>query len=296
MPRKRSFFGDNRYLVGGLALGGLYLLTKGGSALGPAAEAISRRVSPDDESAAAGVTPGLFYYISEATEWNDYQIMKPAISPDTPEIIISYTQNDAVIHLMARGMSENVAELEAQKIIARGYPSIVHRLEGIYNRSNMTVGDRKEIYAHLTPLYNVMGTPNGQRVPAPGATVATTTPTAESVQGMAVRQQIAGNYNPGTNLMGHQTTNRAGNRRLRAIDGMQAWTKDHTRQVYKQRRNISATREMTLRNMKAGMDINLYKPVETLEIFSEAPQRATHEVDNVGNALVKTRDSMRRLL
>ena len=77
---------------------------------------------------------------------------------------------------------------------------------------------------------------------------------------------------------------------------MKSWTKDHARQVYEQRRSISATREMTLRNMKAGMDINLYKPVDTLEVFSEAPQRVTTEVENVGNALVKTRDSMRRLL
>tara|TARA_B100001094_G_scaffold10976_1_gene9804 strand:+ start:105 stop:338 length:234 start_codon:yes stop_codon:yes gene_type:complete len=77
---------------------------------------------------------------------------------------------------------------------------------------------------------------------------------------------------------------------------MKSWTKNHANQVYEQRQNISNTREMTLRNMKAGMDINLYKPVDTLEIFSEAPQRVTTEVENVGNALVKTRDSMRRLL
>ena len=296
MAKNRSFLGDNRYLAGGLALGGLYLLTRGGKSLGPAAEAVSRQVSPANEAAAAGVTPGLFYYISESVEWNDYQIMKPAIAPNTPEIIIPYTMNDTVIHLMARGMPEEVSISEARKIIARGYPSVVHRLENLYNRRDMTVGDRNEVYAHLVPLYNVMGTPNGQRVPAPGATVATTTPTAESVQGMAIRKKVAGNYSPGSNLMGHQTTNRAGNRRLRAISGMKSWTKDHARQVYEQRRNISATREMTLRNMKAGMDINLYKPVDTLEIFSEAPQRNTHEVDNVGNALVKTRDSMRRML
>ena len=296
MAKKRSFLGDNRYLAGGLALGGLYLLTRGGKSLGPAAAAVSRQVSPANEAAAAGVTPGLFYYISESTEWNDYQIMKPAIAPDTPEIIIPYTINDTVVHLMSRGMPQGPSESEAKKIIQQGYPSIVSRLEALYNRPNMTIGDRNEIYAHLVPVYNVMGTPAGQRVPAPGATVATTTPTAESVQGMAVRRGLAGRYESGGIQGTHQTTNRAGNRVARSISGMKSWTKDHARQVYEQRRNISATREMTLRNMKAGMDINLYKPVDTLEIFSENPQRATTEVENVGNALVKTRDSMRRLL
>ena len=281
----------SKYMIGGLALGGLYILTKG-TVLGPttaAAQASSSR--PQD----AGITPGLYYYISEATEWNDYQIMQPALSPDSPEIIIPYTYNETITYLMARGMERPAAEVQGQKIISQGYPSVIYRLEALYDGRGRTVGDRREIYAHLLPLYNVMNIPNGQRVPLPGATVATTTPTAESVQGMAVRRNVAGRYSPGSNLMGHQTTNRAGNRRLRAVSGMKAWTKDHAKQIYNQRQ-VSATREMTLSNMKAGMDINLYKPVDTLEIFSEAPQRATHEVDNVGNALVRTRDSMRRLL
>ena len=273
-------------MIGGLALGGLYILTKG-TVLGPTTAAA--------QTQDAGITPGLFYFISESTEWNDYQIMQPALSPDSPEIIIPYTYNETVTHFMARGMERPAAEAQGQKIISQGYPSVIYRLEALYDGKGRTVGDRREIYAHLLPLYNVMNIPNGQRVPLPGATVATTTPTAESVQGMAVRRNVAGSYDPGSNLMGHQTTNRAGNRRLRAISGMKAWTKDHAKQIYTQRQ-VSASREMTLRNMKAGMDINLYKPVDTLEIFSEAPQRATHEVDNVGNALVKTRDSMRRLL
>ena len=279
-------------MIGGLALGGLYLLTRSRtSVLGPTAPAYSAS-SP----ANAGVTPGLFYYISESTEWNDYQIMKPAIAPDTPEIIIPYTINDTIIHLMSRGMPQGPSESEAKKIIQQGYPSIVSRLEALYNRPNMTIGDRKEIYAHLTPIYNVMETPAGQKVPRPGVTVATTTPTSESVQGMAVRRGLAGRYQSGGIQGTHQTTNRAGNRMGRSISGMKSWTKDHARQVYEQRRNISATREMTLRNMKAGMDVNLYKPVDTLEIFSDNPQRAATDVGNVGNALVKTRDSMRRLL
>ena len=281
-------------MIGGLALGGLYLLTKSnGSTLGPTNPAA--RASSAKE---AGVTPGLFYFISESTEWNDYQIVKPAIAPDTPEIIIPYTYANTVTHLMARGMPQKPAEDEARKIVQQGYPSVVYRLETLYDRPNMTIGDRREIYAHLTPIYNVMNTPNGLRVPAPGATVSTTTPTAESVQGMAIKRGIAGHYEP-TNMNPHmQSNDRNGNRAVRArtISGMKAWTKDHARQVYEQRRNISATREMTLRNMKAGMDINLYQPVDTLEIFSEAPQRVTTEVENVGNALVKTRDSMRRLL
>ena len=281
-------------MIGGLALGGLYLLTRSnGSTLGPT-NAAARASSAQE----AGVTPGLFYFISESTEWNDYQIVKPAIAPDTPEIIIPYTYANTVTHLMAKGMPQNVAESEGQKIVQQGYPSVVYRLETLYDRPNMTIGDRREIYAHLTPIYNVMNTPNGLRVPAPGATVSTTTPTAESVQGMAINRGIAGHYEP-TNMNPHmQSNDRNGNRAVRArtISGMKAWTKDHARQVYEQRRDISATREMTLRNMKAGMDINLYKPVDTLEVFSEAPQRVTTEVENVGNALVKTRDSMRRLL
>ncbi len=280
-------------MIGGLALGGLYLLTKSNTPnlnLGPTRAATSAQTAEE-----AGVTPGLFYFISESTEWNDYQIIKPAIAPDTPEIIIPYTYADTVTHLMARGMPQNVSESEGKKIIEQGYPSIVYRLEALYDRPNMTIGDRREIYAHLTPIYNVMNTPNGQRVPAPGATVATTTPTAESVQGMALRSGIAGHY--GSDMdPNKQSNDRAGNRRVRAVSGMKSWTKDHARQVYEQRRSISATREMTLRNMKAGMDINLYQPVDTLEIFSETPQRVTTEVENVGNALVKTRDSMRRLL
>ncbi len=276
-------------MIGGLALGGLYLLTKSNSSLslGPTKAASSTSTS---------VTPGLFYFISESTEWNDYQIIQPAISPETPQIIIPYTYGETVTHLMSRGMPQDVSESEGKKIIQQGYPSIVYRLESLYNRPNMTVGDRREIYAHLAPIYNVMGTPNGQRVPLPGGTVATTTPTAESVQGMAIRNGIAGHYHGSEMDPTHQSNDRAGNRRARSIRGMKSWTKDHARQVYEQRKNISATREMTLRNMKAGMDINLYKPVDTLEVFSEAPQRVTTEVENVGNALVKTRDSMRRLL
>lgn len=281
-------------MVGGLALGGLYLLTRGaGGSLGPTKAARNASSASD-----AGVTPGLFYYISESTEWNDYQIIQPAISPETPQIIIPYTYNETVAHLMARGMPQKPSEDEAKKIIQQGYPSIIYRLESLYNRPNMTVGDRREIYAHLTPVYNVMDVPPGNRVPNPGATVATTTPTAESVQGMAIRNGIAGHYEP-TNMDPHmQSNDRNGNRavRSRRLNGMKSWSKNHAKQVYEQRRNISATREMTLRNMKAGMDINLYKPVDTLEVFSEAPRRATSEVENIGNGLVKTRGSMRRLL
>jgi len=286
MAKKKDY---SKYMLGGLALGGLYLMTRG-SELGPTSPA--RRAS---SAADAGVTPGLFFYISESTEWNDYQIMQPAISPDTPYIIIPYTYNETVTHLMSRGMPQQVSESEATKLIQQGYPSVVTRLASLYDSPNMTIGDRREIYAHLTPLYNVMGTPNDQRVPNPGATVATTTPTAESVQGMAMRHGVAGHYHPGGMQGAHQTTNRAGNRMARSISGMKSWTKDHAKQIYDQRQ-LSATREMTLRNMKAGMDINLYKPVDTLEVFSEAPQYGIQQADNVGNALVKTRDSMRRML
>ena len=280
-------------MAGGLLLGGLYLLTKNSNSLGPTNAA---RQSIAQDPSYAGVTPGLFYYISESTEWNDYQILQPALARNVPTIIIPYTYNATVTHLMSRGMPQEVSESEATKIRNQGYPSVVNRLENLYNSRNRTVGDRREIYAHLTPVYNVMGTPPEQRVPAPGATVATTTPTAESVQGMAIRHGIAGHYHGSEMDSTRQSNDRAGNRRARSIRGMKSWTKNHANQVYEQRQNISNTREMTLRNMKAGMDINLYKPVDTLEIFSEAPQRVTTEVENVGNALVKTRDSMRRLL
>ena len=140
-----------------------------------------------------------------------------------------------------------------------------------------------------------MQIPNGQRVPLPGGTVSTTTPTAESVQGMALRQNVAGDYDPGVGINGRQSTNLAGNRRTRTISGMHAWTKDAARQIYDQR-EISATREMTLRNMKSGMDINLYAPVDTLDIMSEAPKPTMNQVENVGSAFVKTRGAMRRLL
>ena len=279
-------------MAGGLLLGGLYLLTKNNNSLGPASAA---RQSLAQDPSYAGVTPGLFHYISESTEWNDYQIVKTALAPDVPTIIVPYTYNETVTHFMARGMPQEVSESEATKIRNQAYPSIVNRLENLYNRRNMTVGDRREIYAHLLPVYNVMETPNGQRVPLPGGTVSTTTPTAESVQGMAIRQNIAGHYNPGVGINGRQSTNLAGNRRTRTISGMQAWTKDAARQIYDQR-EISATREMTLRNMKSGMDVNLYAPVETLDIMSETPKPTMNQVENVGSALVKTRGAMRRLL
>jgi hypothetical protein len=280
------------YMAGGLLLGGLYLLTKNNNSLGPAAAA---RQSVAQDPSYAGVTPGLFHYISESTEWNDYQIVKTALAPDVPTIIVPYTYNETVSHLMARGMPQEVSESEATKIRNQAYPSVVNRLENLYNRRNMTVGDRREIYAHLLPVYNVMETPNGQRVPLPGGTVSTTTPTAESVQGMAIRQNIAGHYNPGVGINGTQSTNLAGNRRSRTISGMHAWTKDAAGQIYDQR-EISATREMTLRNMKSGMDINLYAPVDTLDIMSETPKPTMNQVENVGSAFVKTRGAMRRLL
>jgi len=279
-------------MAGGLLLGGLYLLTKNNNSLGPAAAA---RQSVAQDPSYAGVTPGLFHYISESTEWNDYQIVKTALAPDVPTIIVPYTYNETVSHLMARGMPQEVSESEATKIRNQAYPSVVNRLENLYNRRNMTVGDRREIYAHLVPVYNVMETPNGQRVPLPGGTVSTTTPTAESVQGMAIRQNIAGHYNPGVGINGRQSTNLAGNRRSRTISGMHAWTKDAAGQIYDQR-EISATREMTLRNMKSGMDINLYAPVDTLDIMSETPKPTMNQVENVGSAFVKTRGAMRRLL
>ena len=279
-------------MAGGLLLGGLYLLTKNNNSLGPTNAA---RQSIAQDPSYAGVTPGLFYYISESTEWNDYQILQPALAPNVPTIIIPYTYNATVTHLMSRGMPQEVSESEATKIRNQGYPSVVNRLENLYNSRNRTVGDRREIYAHLLPIYNVMQIPNEQRVPLPGGTVSTTTPTAESVQGMAIRQNIAGHYDPGVGINGRQSTNLAGNRRTRTISGMHAWTKDAARQIYDQR-EISATREMTLRNMKSGMDINLYAPVDTLDIMSEAPKPTMNQVENVGSAFVKTRGAMRRLL
>ena len=279
-------------MAGGLLLGGLYLLTKNSNSLGPTNAA---RQSIAQDPSYAGVTPGLFYYISESTEWNDYQILQPALAPNVPTIIIPYTYNATVTHLMSRGMPQEVSESEATKIRNQGYPSVVNRLENLYNSRNRTVGDRREIYAHLLPIYNVMQIPNEQRVPLPGGTVSTTTPTAESVQGMAIRQNIAGHYDPGVGINGRQSTNLAGNRRTRTISGMHAWTKDAARQIYDQR-EISATREMTLRNMKSGMDINLYEPVDTLDIMSEAPKPTMNQVENVGSAFVKTRGAMRRLL
>lgn len=61
-------------------------------------------------------------------------------------------------------------------------------------------------------------------------------------------------------------------------------------------RNISVTRETTLRNMRNGMNIDLYKPVDTLQTTPSAPKQPVNQVENVGSAFVKTRGAMRRLL
>jgi len=274
------------YMAGGLLLGGLYLLTKGSKTLGPTNAA---------SSTSAKATPGLYHYISESTEWNDYQIVQTALEPETPTIIIPYAYDALVTHLIARGMPQQVSESEALKIRNQGYPSVVSRLESLYNSRNMTVGDRREIYAHLLPVYNVMDISNSDRIPLPGATVATTTPTAESVQGMAIRRGIAGHYHDSGMDPARQSNDRAGNRRVRAISGMKSWSKKAAMQKHDQR-NISVTRETTLRNMRNGMNIDLYKPVDTLQTTPSAPKQPVNQVENVGSAFVKTRGAMRRLL
>ena len=131
------------YMAGGLLLGGLYLLTKNNNSLGPTNAA---RQSIAQDPSYAGVTPGLFYYISESTEWNDYQILQPALAPNVPTIIIPYTYNATVTHLMSRGMPQEVSESEATKIRNQGYPSVVNRLENLYNSRNRTVGDLSLIH------------------------------------------------------------------------------------------------------------------------------------------------------
>jgi len=147
-------------MMGGLALGGVYLLTKSNSSsLLPRSRSV--RASSANET---GVTPGLLYFISESTEWNDHQIVQPAFSPTKPKIIIPYAPGKVVTYFMSKGMSQDAAVMEGKAIAEQGYPSVLYRLESLHNRADMTAGDKKEILAHLNVVYNEMGTPFGQRI------------------------------------------------------------------------------------------------------------------------------------
>ena len=359
MANKESY---SQFIFGGAVLAGLFLMTKNATA---------------EASNAPGMTPGLFAWIKESTEYNDQQIIEPAISPDAPQIVIPYSLSDSTNYFMDKGMTQEAAEMQAAITTNRAYPSVVSMLENLYNSPGRTVVDRNEIYAHLTPLYNVMDIPNNQRVPAPGATVATTVPSPDPVEEFGVpdvrfrqilddivtidgqrlvsydatlqnpvltpeandlylittlhnnlitaagspswtdqqktvlnsiftlsknkkaeleaAQNVSGVFTEMNGLRGRQMTNRLGRRYARSMSGMKSWSKHSAQQVYEARRN-EQTRDMTLKNMQRGMDINLYTPVDTLDVTSGSPRPDMNQVTNVGSGLVKTRDSMRRLL
>jgi len=349
------------YIMGGAILGGLYLLTRNVSA---------QITEPIPDGA---TSPGLLHYLSESTEWNDYQIMSAALPPDTPVIVIPYTKANTVNYLMeTKGMTPEQADSEATMIINRGYPAIVAQLESLYSSSRMTIGDRAVVYDHLVPIYNVMETPNLERVPAPGATVSTTTPTSANVSTLSISDgqfgiimddittidgvsmvTFSGHYtnpqltteaysnlynltvmesqlvnasqggqwstsqraklNAVYNLVmnrksaltaastdvsgfaGRQMTNRLGRRYARNVSGMKSWTKHKAQQMSESNRNAK-TRDETLRNMRQGNEIDLYAPIDTLDVTSSSPTPDVNSVSDVGSALVNTRGSMRRLL
>lgn len=83
-------------------------------------------------------------------------------------------------------------------------------------------------------------------------------------------------------------------RYTRAIGGMKSWSKNLAQKMHEAQAN-DMTREQTLANMRMGMDINLYQPLDTYD-ESEYPSNDMNSSDDIGSALVHTRNSMRRLL
>ena len=90
-------------------------------------------------------------------------------------------------------------------------------------------------------------------------------------------------------------TNRLGRRYARNVSGMKSWTKHKAQQMSESNRNAK-TRDETLRNMRQGNEIDLYAPIDTLDVTSSSPTPDVNSVSDVGSALVNTRGSMRRLL
>ena len=82
MANKESY---SQFIFGGAVLAGLFLMTKNATA---------------EASNAPGMTPGLFAWIKESTEYNDQQIIEPAISPDAPQIVIPYSLSDSTNYFM----------------------------------------------------------------------------------------------------------------------------------------------------------------------------------------------------
>ena len=80
----------------------------------------------------------------------------------------------------------------------------------------------------------------------------------------------------------------------RAIGGMKSWSKSQAQKMHEARTN-DMSREQTLANMRMGMDINLYQPLDTYD-ETEYPSNEMSSSDDIGSTLVHTRNSMRRLL
>ena len=101
--------------------------------------------------------------------------------------------------------------------------------------------------------------------------------------------------NGNNGMVGRMLAGRATRKMTRSLNGMKSWSKRGANQVHEARLN-NATREMTLENMRNGVEINLYQPLDSLDITSAHKHDYIEEADDIGSTLVNTRHSMRRLL
>ena len=95
------------------------------------------------------------------------------------------------------------------------------------------------------------------------------------------------------NGLGSLFASRATRRHVQGISGMKSWSKNSAIQLQEERRN-SSIRDNTLARMQKGMDINLYQPLDTYE--EEYLPGEMNSSEDIGSALVRTRNSMKRLL
>ena len=98
-----------------------------------------------------------------------------------------------------------------------------------------------------------------------------------------------------TTGMGGWLASSATRKKGRSIAGMKSWSKAQSLKLYEERKN-SEVRDRTLANMRMGMDINLYQPIDTAEFTSGNPNKDMNSVEDMGSALVNTRHNMKRLL
>tara|TARA_B100000287_G_scaffold435569_1_gene504562 strand:+ start:1631 stop:2449 length:819 start_codon:yes stop_codon:yes gene_type:complete len=96
-------------------------------------------------------------------------------------------------------------------------------------------------------------------------------------------------------MVGRMLTGRATRKMTRSLNGLKSWSKKGANQIHQDRLN-DVSREMTLENMRQGVEINLYQPLDSLDITSAHKHDYIEEADDIGSALVNTRHSMRRLL